>query len=435
MGRFLTVMGALLGISALADAETLGQSYQRVLETHPAVIRSTLEVDRQRARTDLSMSAFKPQLELSFSENRIDQETLSAQSEFDGQSNRANVSQSLIDLAGLQGLKREQQLTESVSTRVLNVKARLAQQLTERYVRLLGAQSRQNAISELVQSLQSRLAQATAMQQRGQLSRLDVLRVQSRLAERKAELSSAQSQVDRALAALLELDPEITIANVASPDTTRIDWPVVNERSALVDAMYQLHPELQALSQQIDAEMFGLQAVERRRWPRLSLTASYEQSNIGSNNRQISDTDTTVYGLTLSWPLYRGGALSAEKTEQAAVVNQLETDHLATGRFLKRSLDEAIAQFENGRRAAAVESENVEGQRQAVDVLTQAYDRGAVSQSELLDALDNLASARISRDQAILDGLIGWISIRVLSGQFQPSDLDFVDAVAAQFRD
>ena len=126
--------------------------------------------------------------------------------------------------------------------------------------------------------------------------------------------------------------------------------------------------------------------------------------------------------------------MGAEQAEQAARVGQLETDREATKRFLVRSLDEAIARFANARSAATAEAENVRGQLESVNVLEQAYERGAVSQSELLDALDNLANAKISRDQVILNGLLGWVTVRVLSGQFQPSDLSQVDAVAAQYQ-
>lgn len=430
------VMGALLALvpSVHAQPNDLQTAYLRVVETHPAVTRSEFEIARQSARVDIAASVLKPQFELSATENRVEQETLASESSFNGQTHRATASQAIVDLERWENLKREQTLVNSLAMSLENVKERLALQLTERYVNVIRAQSRLNAIDELVESLEKRRSQAIEMNRLGQLSRLDLLRVQSRLAERRAEYSDAKSAVDTARAALLEIDPEIKVDGAVSPQAVRVDWPDVLDRSTLLGSMLNNHPEVAALEKQIEAEQFGLRAIERRRLPRLGLSASYEESNIGSNNRQISDTNTTVFALTLTVPLYRGGALGAEQAEQAARVGQLETDREATKRFLVRSLDEAIARFANARSAATAEAENVRGQLESVNVLEQAYERGAVSQSELLDALDNLANAKISRDQVILNGLLGWVTVRVLSGQFQPSDLSQVDAVAAQYQ-
>lgn len=416
------------------QAGPLSDAYSRALNNHPSIERGAFEVERQVARTEIASSVLKPQLEISMLENQIEQRASESITDFDGSTQRAVASQTLVDFESFARLRREQLLVDSTSFSLASVEQNLAFELTERYLNVVSSQSRLNAIEELVSGLEKRLVQAATMQQQGQLSRLDLIRVETRLSQRRAELASTRGEVEGAIAALMEVDPGFQIASVQSPDVTEVNWAPLAGRVELIDLMLDVNPAIQAIQAEVRAEYEGLEATGRRRLPKLTLNASYEDSNVGSNNRQITDTATTVIGVTLSMPLYRGGALSAERREQASVVSRLESDLEAQRRFLIRSLDEAIARFDSARVALPTENENVRGQADAVDVLEQALNRGAISQAELLDAFDNLANAKISRDQVAFNGLLGWLRVRVLTGQFSSADFERIESVVAQYQ-
>lgn len=251
-----------------------------------------------------------------------------------------------------------------------------------------------------------------------------------RTLEPHSAIALGKSEIDRQVAreALSKsvLKPQLKLSVLKGSIEQRIFSPVTHfdRNTNLVVASQSL----------IDAESMPLTAVERRRLPKLGLSATHERSDVGSNNRQIADTTTTIVGLTLTMPLYSGGLVAAERNEKASLVAQLESDREVTRRFLLRSLEEAVAQFTNSKEGAFSEIENVRGQVMAVDVLTQAFDRGAISQTELLDSYDSLANAKISRDRVILSGLLNWLAVRTLSGQFEPEDLTLIDSIVAQYQ-
>ena len=424
----------LLAVALGVKADELKNSFARTLQTHPAISRGLSEIDRQSAVEALASSGLKPQLEAIISRSWVEQEVSSSVARFDGSTNRVVASQSLIDAEARANLERETLLSKSVAVRLESVRMRLATQLVERYVNAVSARSRANAISDLVGNLEKRLIRAKQMYQKGRMSRLDLLRVENRLVERRSDLSSAKGDALIARAALSEIDPELGVTNIHSPTEVSIEWPQLSDRKNLLSAMYETNPEVLAIEKQIAAELKGLTAIDFRRFPKLVFSATYEESDIGSNNRQVGDATSTIFGLNLSMPIYRGGSLVAERTEKKSLVSQLEADLEVARRFLLRSLDESLTKYNNSKNVTVNEIENVRGQVLAVSVLTQAFDRGAISQTELLDAYDSLANAKISRDQVIFSGLLNWLELRILAGQFEPDDLTLIESVVAQYQ-
>lgn len=422
-----------LGFASSAMAGPLHESYQRVLTDEPAVVRALAELDRQRAREAMAGSRLLPQLDLQMSESRIEQNTLGSSTEFDGQTHRLTASQALVDAEGWARRTRETALVEESGYRNASIRDNLALSLVERYFGVIRARSRRDVLLDLVSHLETRLAQASALVKAGQLSVLDQVRVESRLAERQSELASSERGLAEALAALNQLDPQWRPEVATAPTAISMQWPALPDQDTLIATAIEINPELLGLEARIRAEDAGLDAVSRRRIPTIRIEASYEDSNIGSNNRQISNTETTIFGLSLSMPLYRGGGLGHEKDEQTALLRAIEMDYQAARRALERRIASAVAQFRQGRVGLDVENAYVAAQLRAERVLEQALEKGAVSQSEYLDALDAVANARISRDEVLFSGLTGWLSARVAAGMFDADDLSEIDTALADF--
>lgn len=251
-----------------------------------------------------------------------------------------------------------------------------------------------------------------------------------RTLEPHSAIALGKSEIDRQVAreALSKsvLKPQLKLSVLKGSIEQRIFSPVTHfdRNTNLVVASQSL----------IDAESMPLTAVECRRLPELGLSATHEESIIGSNNRQIADTTTTIAGLILTIPLYRGGSVSAERNEKASLMARPESDRQVTRRFLLRSLEEAVVQFTNAKKSAVSEIANVRSQVMAMNVLTLAFDREVTSHAGLLDAYDRLANAKISRDKAVLSGLLNWLSVGNLAESFEPEDLTVIDSVVAQYQ-
>ena len=421
------LLSLILGSPAV-DAGPLRDAFADVLDSEPSLARIESNRDRQIARHDIAKSQLRPQAEMRLNENRIEQETLGNTSKFDGQNYQLTATQTLFNGEALAQVDREGALIDESSLRLQGAKDAMALTLTERYFTVLRAQSRQQVLKSLVDNLRIRMVQANALVQAGKMSQLERVRIESRLAERRSELTAVQQQVREARAALNQLAPDWR------PNRNRFDgnlsppqWPPLLDADALATAARGANVELLGLQRRIEAEKLGLKAVERRRLPVLQFEMSYEDSNVGSNNRQISETVTTVYGIKLSIPLYRGGSLASQQDEQNALVRGAEHDYRVAERELLRRIETALAQFESAQAAFDVENDRVIAQQQAVEVLGRALEQSAISQAEYLDALDNLANAQIARDELLFAGLSGWLSAQIDSGRFTADDLARID--------
>jgi|GEM_PF-3270166 len=436
--RPFTVIGllaVLAGQANTAQAGPLMDAFNEVLTNEPSLARIETNLDRQIARRDIAQSAFKPQINLRLNENRIEQDTLGRTSEFDGQNYQLTASQSLYNAEAANLVDREEALIQESSHRLQNAQEVMALTLTERYFAVLNAKSRRQVLTTLVDNLRSRLLHADALVRAGQMSQLERVRIESRLAERRSELSNIERQIRETEAALNQLSNGLDPTPTAARQNTQPKWPDLRANEALQAHAIQNNSELLALQQRVEAETRGLQAVDSRRRPMLSFELGYADSNIGSNNRQVSDTQTTIYGVTLSLPIYRGGLVSSQRDEQTALIRSAEFDYETAVRELRRRIQTSIATFETAKIGFDIENERVRAHQRAVTVLADALDQGAVSQSEYLDALDSLANAQITRDDLLFAGLNGWLAAKIDSGTFSIDDLDRIDSVLAAFID
>lgn len=424
----LVVIGIAVSSQSIFGGE-LSRSYKRILVTEPSIDRARLRTTRQEIREEIVRSRLRPQLNALVSENLIQENSLNASESFQGSRFELSVSQAILNLETIARLEREERLTDASRSAFIAAKDEVALQLLQRFFQVQQATSRLISIESLVRTLELRREQAEARAQAGQGSRLEIFQFDSRLAERRANLATAKAELEVAKASLLELDPVFQLKDQVVEFSVDFEWPEIDSIEDLVHRASVDNPRSTELQLLFNAEQLGLTAIERRRFPVIQFGASFGERDVNSDNSSATKTQTAVYGVSFTWPLYSGGRTSAEIDEQGAVLQSIRTDQASLKRRLAREISEAVSNYRSGQDRVNAQSAYLNAQMVVERVLLAAYQQGAVSQAEYFDALDTLASARIARDSAIFSTALSWLRLQVISGAFVADNLDWIDGL------
>lgn len=236
---------------------------------------------------------------------------------------------------------------------------------------------------------------------------LDVRLARSQLASSQATLAqrrNAETAAARRLEVLLGRYPRAEMAAAAS-------FPKLPELSGAgaPGELLARRPDLRAAEARLAAD--GLRAIEARRalLPRLSLSAG--GGTVGDAGGELFDPDYLVGSIAASLlqPIYRGGALRAEKDRAAAAARESLALYVRASLAAYREAEDALdlaASFADQEAALAVAAEEANA---AEDLAVRNYTSGVGTIFELLDA----QRRRISAERALIGVRSARLSNRV----------------------
>lgn len=224
----------------------------------------------------------------------------------------------------------------------------------------------------------------------GEVTRTDVSQAEARLAAARSLLAAAEGALVTSSAEFLAAvgrPPQSPSSPGAPPETG-------HSLQAAVGFALQNHPDIKAAQHQLRAAELSVQAAEAARNPTLNLQAGASVDQDGNDSSSIT--------LSLSGPIYQGGAISSRvraliaQRESAAAglyLTRLAVEQEVTGAFALLRVAQASRESSDRQvRAATVafngaRAELEAGSRTTLDVLN--------AEQELLDARVNLISAQV----------------------------------------
>ncbi len=320
----------------------------------------------------------------------------------------------------------------------------IAQQIGTAYLLLLRAQTLEKIQQENLRISRSNLELARIRESIGYSGRADLHRWESQIATNRRNVISANAsrnqaeiQVNRLLNRPLE-ENFITLESEGDGNEELLmadfkpylkfmsnQWAFKTFRKFLVEYGLKNSPELEQLGAAIEAQRRLLKSTTRAfflpdvaaqaeisRWlvkegegsqpvavadPSLApLLEAFDQGN---------DTNWSV-AINLSYPLFSGGAKNSQRQQALKTLNQLETQ--------KRSVREKIEQrIRSAAHATGASYAGINQAREAataadknLDLVTDAYSRGVLSITQLLDAQNAALVARQAAADAVYNFLI-----------------------------
>lgn len=252
-----------------------------------------------------------------------------------------------------------------------------------------------------VNNAQASLRDAQALEQAGVGTRFAVLQSQVQLAQSNQNLSNAlnrQRIARRELANQLSLSEGVLIVTADPVEISGL-WNLSLEESIVT--AYQNRAELQQQLAQRSINQQQRRIALAQIGPQVSLIANYNLSDTFDDDNEFSDQYSMGARLTLN--LYDGGAARARARQEEANIAIAETNFAQQRNNIRLSVEEAFFTLQSSLENIQTASVGLEQSREALRLARLRFQAGVGTQTEVIDAEDDLTEREGARVQAILD--------------------------------
>lgn len=252
-----------------------------------------------------------------------------------------------------------------------------------------------------VTNAEASLRDTQALEQAGVGTRFDVLRSQVQLANATQDLTQALGEQ---LTARRQLAQRLSIAqsvNVSAADPVEISglWNLSLEESIVL--AFQNRAELsQQLAQRNISQQQRRIALSQIR-PRVGLVTSYDVLDVF--NDTVSLTDGYSVGARFSWNLFDGGAARARARQEESNIAIAETNFADTRNQIRFQVEQAYADLQSNLENIQTASVALEQAREALRLARLRFQAGVGTQTDVINAENDLTNAEGNRVTAILD--------------------------------
>ncbi|MBC7213136.1 TolC family outer membrane protein [Pseudomonas mosselii] len=424
----------LLFTSLSAQALDLGDAYALALRNDPTWQGSIAEREAGLENLAIGRAGLLPRLSYRYNRARNDSEVtqrsqfgdVTTQRDYRSYSSTLTLEQPLFDYAAWSDYRR------GVAQAAL-ADERYRGRGQELMVRLFGAYSEALFANEqiaLAQAQRRTYAEQLTLNERllkgGEGTRTDVLETRARYELAQAQEIESGDNLDAALHALQAIIGEPVAVEDLAPMTA--DFRV----QPLTPTRFERWRDLAvAHNAELASQRHGLevaeQNIERQRAGHLPSLSAYASKGISSSSSESSYNqryDTDSIGVQLSVPLYAGGGVQAS-------VRQARAQRDAAGFELDAQLNDTLTQLRRQFNLCASGTAKIRAYDLAVkaaSALVQATRKsvrgGERVNLDVLDAEQQLFSARRDLAQARHEYLRAWLQLRYLAGVLEAGDLN-----------
>ena len=308
---------------------------------------------------------------------------------------------------------------------------------TTAYLNVLKAQTFVHIRREDMNLSRAHLELARDRQQIGVANPAEAYRWESELATARQKLLDAQSQLQQARDAVNRLlHRPLKEAFIAEPATLEDPSLIVSRKElfeyVINDRAFELmgdfmvkegvaaSPELTGLEALLAVTKRELESRRRAYWSP-TVTLQGKMTNVLDETRVAglaaeNDTDWSV-NLNVSLPLFEGGARRARLSGSRLAFNQQLSQRDAIRERIEQRIRATLHRIRASHPSIQLSKEAASAANKNLDLVTDAYSRGAVSILDLLDAQNAALVAEESATNAVFDFLIDLMNLeRSLDG-------------------
>ncbi|MDZ7954407.1 TolC family protein [Nostoc sp. DedQUE09] len=382
---------------SLAQALELAKRNNRDLQL------AILQLERSRSELRESQAALFPTLGINSSVtnsgNGFNSNSSQASTSFNGS---AELNYNLYTSGNRQASIRAAE--EQLRVDELNVESQsliINLNATTQYYDLQQADEQVRINQSAVQNAQASLRDTQARERAGVGTRFDVLQAQVNLANAQQQLTNAISQQQiarRQLATLLSLSQS---AEISASDPVQLAglWPQTVEQS-IVQA-FQNRPELQQFLGQRNIEEQRRRQALSQLGPQVSLAGNYNL--LDRYDDGVSITDGYSVELAGNLTLFDGGAARARAAQSRANIGIAETRFANQRDLIRFDVEQYYARLQSNLNNVQTSSVALNQAREALNLARLRFQAGVGTQTEVIDAENDLTRAEGNRVTAILD--------------------------------
>lgn len=400
--------------TALNDP-TLNQLIERAVAENKDVKQAVSRVIESRARRSITAAGFFPTISSSAGGSHTDSDSSSLDSDadsFGSSGGRETYSSGLdagweLDIFG--GTRRSlesstAQLAASEAD-LRDVLVTLLGDVALSYISVRTTQSRLNFAERSLQSQREIMDITGWRAQAGLATELDVEQAKANYAQTRAQIPSLESSLTAAKNRLAVLTGEQPGALSQVLDERKaIPVAPADIISSVPAEVVRRRPDVRGAERRLAAQTAQVGVATAALYPSLSLSGSIGVTAASAGDLVSNNFGTTSYGLSLSMPIFRAGALRQNINAQNALVDQALASYEATVLAVYEEVENALTAWVNEQRRHAALIEAVTSARLAYDLSVVQYNSGLVDFQTVLTADSQLISTEDAL--AVSDGEI-----------------------------
>jgi len=446
---------AVLFAALPAGAESLLEVYQRALQSDPLI----REAEANRRATEEAVPQARglllPQLSASASESRGTAEgasafqqvtptgeTITVTSDFQDESIETTqwqieLRQTVFRWDQFVGLKQAGKQVARAEADFEAAQQDLIVRVATRYFDVLAAEDALEAAQASKRAIDRQLEQAQQRFEVGLIAITDVQEAQAAYDQAIAEEIAAKRQLASSREFLREITGEY-LKDLETPgQQLALETPDPAEEDDWVDTAFEQN--LALIAARLNAEIASQEIDSRRsgHYPTLDLVATrsdfdreFERSNEGGPFNDVFNNQTSdSIALEFRIPLFSGGRTSAQVREAVHL-------HRAAREQLQRVARETERQARDAYLGVLAEISRVKALRQAVSSAKTAleateagFEVGTRTTVDVLDAQQQVFSARTNYRRARYDYLLNVLSLKQAAGILRIQDLEDIDSI------
>jgi outer membrane protein TolC len=314
-------------------------------------------------------------------------------------------------------------LAESQEWQKAATLAQLEYQAKQAFYDALASEALVSVAEASVKSFQRNLSDAQEMFDVGMVSEFEVLRSQTELGSREADLVEARN-IQRLAHANLR-------RTIAVPQNTplvlepKLDYlPYTPEIDELVNHANEHRPEIQSLKKGIEAAKADVDRVRGQFKPQAGANVQWQNVDNGG----LTQPDGWTFSLAGQWDIYAGGKRKHELVESKARLRSLEDQLRDLEALVQLDITQAYIQIRDSMARIVSERGNLEFGREGLRLSELRFQEGVGTQSETLDAELALTNAERSLVQAFRDLAVANATLERAIGKSWSQSTDEMDA-------
>ena len=247
----------------------------------------------------------------------------------------------------------------------------------------------------------------------GEVTRTDVALAEARLASARASLASAQGELAKAAA-----EYHAVVGRKPGDLVTPSSLPILpKDASEAISTARSHHPELIRMKHEVVAAELVVKASQLAYRPRL-------EAGAGLSNVDLDGEVTRSLSLTVSGPIYSGGAIASASRSAIAQRDATRARLHVAGLEAEQTVRNAFVVLEVARSTGEATDRQIEAAGVAFRGVREEASLGARTTLDVLNAEQELLDARVSRISTQIDEQIASYSLLAAMGKLTATALD-----------
>ncbi|MDZ7783247.1 MAG: TolC family outer membrane protein [Halioglobus sp.] len=358
-------------------------------------------------------------------------------SDIDNEGYQLSLSQSIFDLPAWFSFQSGKQVTKEAEATFAADQQNLIVRVVEAYLGVLRARDNLAASRAAERAFERQLEQTRQRFEVGLIAITDVHEAEAARDLARVERIVDENNVSVALERLSVLTGQRHSNLEVLVDDYKIQPPDPADRAAWVDFSLENNFQLQASRYREEAARQTARANKFEHAPKLVGRYDYSEFDVNGSVRvepdtgivtdPEADTDEEMWQLTLSMPLYTGGAVSAERRRSAQEFNAARQERINLTRNTvtnTRSLHMTV--LSDVSRVAA-RRQSIVSSRSALDATQAGYEVGTRNVVDVLNAQNTLFSAQRDYANSRYDYILNMMRLKEEAGLLSPEDIHRLD--------